>query len=201
MRKVHLFAEDFGHESFISALIKAVSHSMDECVEVESLSVRGGHGTVISEFKQYLRDLERGARKMPSFLVVATDANCQKYSQRERQIIEASEKFSHLVVPAVADPHIERWLLVDSPAFKQALGKGCQPPDQKCGHRRYKQLLIQAVREAGVTPLLGGMEHAEEIANNLDLTRAQHIDKSLGTFVKNLRSKFTEIKRTEHGQS
>jgi len=61
--------------------------------------------------------------------------------------------------------------------------------------------LIQAVREAGVTPLLGGMEHAEEIANNLDLTRAQHIDKSLGTFVKNLRSKFTEIKRTEHGQS
>jgi hypothetical protein len=55
----------------------------------------------------------------------------------------------------VPDPHIERWLLLDSQAFKEVLHRGCSAPDQKCDRDRYKLLLDEAVRAAEVEPLLG----------------------------------------------
>ncbi len=47
-------------------------------------------------------------------------------------------------------------------AFKAVLGRGSKAPDAKCEKQRYRQLLAQAVLEAGVQPLLGGVEYAED---------------------------------------
>jgi hypothetical protein len=128
---------------------------------------------------------------MPDLLVVATDANCQGFSDRKREIEKAAyrllETNPEKLLMAIPDPHIERWMLVDSRAFKAVLGRGCEAPDQKCQRERYKQMLLAAMRAAGIVPPLGGMEYAREIVQHLDLERAGRLDPSLGSTVAGLR--------------
>lgn len=94
------------------------------------------------------------------------------------------------VVVAVPDPHIERWLLLDGEAFKAALGRGCDAPDRKCDRDRYKQRLIEAVRDAGAIPILSGLEHAEDIVRRMDVERTTRADRSFKRFVEDLRATF-----------
>ena len=91
---------------------------------------------------------------------------------------------------AIPDPHIERWLLLDSAAFKAVLGRGCEVPQQKCERKRFKRLLLEAVRTAGVTPPLGGIEYTEKLVNAMDLRRLESADESLGRMLKDLRTVF-----------
>lgn len=95
---------------------------------------------------------------------------------------------------AVPDPHVERWLLLDGAAFKAVFGQGCKAPDRKCSRNRYKNLLIAAIRAAGSTPLLGGIEHAEDIIRAMDIDRAALADASLRNFVDSLRATFQRWK-------
>ena len=74
------------------------------------------------------------------------DANCQGYLKRRQELEPAVEYCGCKVVYAIPDPHIERWLLLDSAAFKAVLGRGCDAPKQKCERKRYKRLLLDAVR-------------------------------------------------------
>ncbi|MCW5968029.1 MAG: hypothetical protein KIT57_05915 [Blastocatellales bacterium] len=90
------------------------------------------------------------------------------------------------MICAVPDPHLERWLLIDSGAFKKVLGKGCQAPDQKCERDRYKKLLLNAICNAGRTPLIGGLEHTEDIVNAMDLANLKMVDDSFGKLLKAL---------------
>ena len=94
------------------------------------------------------------------------------------------------IVLAVPDPHIERWLLLDGAAFKAVFDRGCRAPDQKCNRDRYKQLLVDAIRSAGVTPSFGGIEFAEDIMRHLDIDRAARADDSFRCFIINLRAEF-----------
>ncbi len=94
------------------------------------------------------------------------------------------------MVLAIPDPHIERWLLLDGAAFKTVFGTGCNAPDLKCGRNHYKRQLIDAIQTAGFTPLLGGIEYAQEIVQNMDLDRIACLDKSFDRFVSDLRSAF-----------
>ncbi len=55
---------------------------------------------------------------MPDLFIVATDANCRGYTERKREIDLAIEKFKEITIYAIPDPHIERWLLLDSLAGK-----------------------------------------------------------------------------------
>jgi hypothetical protein len=93
-------------------------------------------------------------------------------------------------VYAIPDPHIERWLLLDAAAFKAVLGRGCEAPQQKCERRRYKRLLMEAVRSAGVTPLLGGIKYADSLVKMMDLRSVESADESLGRLLKDLRTVF-----------
>jgi hypothetical protein len=93
---------------------------------------------------------------------------------------------------AIPDPHIERWLLLDAKAFKNALGTGCKAPDKKCERDRYKRLLGDAVRKAGVSPIFNGMEHAEAIINEMDVQRIKHQDDSFGRFVQDMERMFSQ---------
>lgn len=188
MRKIVLFAEDYGHEAFIDTLTKRIAAEIGIEVRIDHRSVRGGHGRVITEYRSYLDDLRREKNQLPDLLIAATDANCKGYAERSREIEDASKEYQGFTVCAIPDPHIERWLLLDSAAFKSVVGKGCNTPDQKCSRGRYKKLLLEAMHNAGVNPPLGGMEYAEDIVNVMDLQRID--DKSLERFCKELQSKF-----------
>lgn len=186
MRRVVLFAEDYGHEEFIRSIVNRLAQQYGVEVNFVARSVRGGHGKMTHEFQRFLHDLKRDEDTLPDLLIVATDANCSRYKERKKIIDKASEGYEGFVVTAIPDPHIERWLLVDSSAFRTVLGRGCDAPDQKCDRDRYKDLLRKAMRNAGITPPLGGLEYTEDLVNAMDLEHAEQMDRSLGKFVKDL---------------
>lgn len=88
------------------------------------------------------------------------------------------------------DPHIERWLLLDGAAFREVFGRGCRAPDQECSRDRYRQQLTDAIHQAGVMPILGGIEYATDIVRHMDLDRAARADASLQRFLDHLRDIF-----------
>lgn len=188
MLEMVLFAEDTGHELFVRALVLRIARERGVHVSVKPRSVRGGRGKVVAELRQYLRDLKRGEQARPDVLVVATDANCVGYLRRRQEIDGVVSDFADIVsedcvVHAIPDPHVERWPLLDSAAFKAVLGKGCEAPDYKCERDRYKLQLREAVDKAGVEPILGGIEYMEDIVNHMDLRRAKEMDDSLGKLI------------------
>ena len=190
MRKIGLFVEDVGHETFLTALLTRLAKEQRIEINYQTFNVRGGHGKVVTELKQYLRDLEHGHIHSQDLLIIATDANCKGFQERKRELSSITKKTAIPISYAIPDPHIERWLLLDSAAFKKTLGFGCHAPDKKCEKDRYKHLLIEAVRKAGIIPLLSGMEHAEDIVNTMNLQKIAQIDAAFGDLLQNLRTQF-----------
>ena len=188
MHRVSLFVEDLAHRQVIGALVHRVASDIGIEVRMAWRSAVGGHPRVLQTFKQYLVDLGRQGPPAPSFIVVATDANCQGYQARSKEIGGAEASIE--IVRAIPDPHVERWLLLDGAAFKKVFGKGCRAPDQKCERDRYKQLLINAIHASGTMPSLGGLEFAEQLVANMDLDRAARADTSLRRFLDDLRRAF-----------
>ena len=188
MREVALFVEDHAHRQVIGALVRRLAGERDMGVRLDWRSAVRGHGKVVEEFDRYLRDLGRQGGRPPALVVVATDANCKGLNERAREfrVREAPAP----VVLAIPDPHVERWLLLDGAAFKAVFGQGCDAPDLKCSRDRYKQELIQAIRAAGVTPSLGGIEYAEDIVKAMDIDRAARSDRSFARFVDDVRAAF-----------
>jgi hypothetical protein len=52
--------------------------------------------------------------------------------------------------------------------------------------------VCQVVRAAGITPLIGGLEHARDIVQVMDRKRMMGADKSLGRFLQELQQVFKE---------
>ncbi len=180
MHSIVLFGEDYGHEAVIGALVKRLAAEAQTEVVITTRSVRGGHGRAIAEFVQYATDIAKGIEHLPDLIVVATDANCAGLNQRLSDMDAAvPEPLKPFVVCAIPDPHVERWLLLDSHAFKQVLGQGCETPAYKCERDRYKRLLRDNVSRAGVSPQLGGLEYAEDLVAAMDLRTAVRTDASL----------------------
>jgi RNase P protein component len=153
---------------------------------------------MIHELRQYLRDIHRSfAAGALDILIIARDANCKGVPERKRELEEEFQKWALPLLPiyAVPDPHIERWLLLDAQAFKHVLGKGCQAPDKKCERGRYKRLLGEAVREAGLSPIFHGMEHAEAIINEMDMQQVSRLERSFGQLVEDLTMVFNQWKQ------
>jgi hypothetical protein len=192
MRRIILFVEDFGHQEVITSLVTCVAHDQGVDVSIRPYSVRGGHGRAISDLAQFVRDVKASEESWPDLLVVAIDANCRGYRTCRREVESHLAEMPIKVVLAIPDPHIERWLLLDSSAFKSVWGRGCTAPDYKCDRSRYKGFLAQAVREAGLMPLIGGLEHARDIVQAMDRKRMIGADKSLGRFLQDLQQVFKE---------
>jgi hypothetical protein len=178
MHNIDLFVEDFGHEVVLKALVERVALQQGVSVTIRPKSVRGGHGKMMSELKQFVREIIASPYAMPDLLVVGRDANCKGFNVRRRELEVVTQPIADRVALAIPDPHIERWLLLDSSAFKQVLGTGCNAPGQKCERDRYKLLLQEAVRNADLTPLLGGMEHSEALINHMDLEYVSRVEPS-----------------------
>ena len=170
MRSICLFVEDYGHREFLVPLIQRLADENNTTIQIRVHSATGGFGRVGREFDVYVReDLLKFKESLPDLIVVAEDANCTGFLERRKGLQQTAEPIKERVVFAVPDPHIERWMLIDPSAFRAVLGTSCELPDQKCDRGCYKRLLAQAVKDAGVAPTLGGMEHAEEIVRSLDL--------------------------------
>lgn len=197
MRSINLFVEDRAHELFLDALIQRFAEKHYVTVTVEFLSAKGGHGAVINELKSYISDFRDEHEKLPDLLIVGIDGNCKGFQGRKREIDSITKDLSNYVICAVPDPHIERWLLLDSAAFKKVLGKGCAAPSQKCERDLYKKLLKEAVKNAGVEPSLGGVEYTDQIVNAMNLEYLEHLGDSLSRFLKELRQKFQEWEREQ----
>jgi hypothetical protein len=192
MRSIAVFVEDFAREQVLNVLIRRVAQEADQPINLTWGNTRNGHGAVVRELRQFMRDLQRGKGSFPDLIVVATDGNCMGFTGRRKEITDRTDRVSARIICAIPDSHIERWLMIDSAAFKAVFGVGCDAPDQKCDRNRYKQLLVQAIRKSGVFPSLGGIEYAEAIASELDLDRAALTDPSLARFIGDLRNVFKE---------
>ncbi|WP_373025845.1 DUF4276 family protein [Thioalkalivibrio sp.] len=192
MRRIALFVEDYAHQQFLGALIQRLAEESGVPIQLDWRNARRGHGAVVKEFKQYLRDVQMQGDEQPDLIVAATDANCKGLRDRTTALRGVTPQADLNIVFAVPDPHIERWLLVDSGAFKKVFGRGCNAPDQKCERARYKKMLIDAIRESGITPSLGGIEYAEDIVKEMDLGQAARNDASLQRLLEDLNAVFRE---------
>ena len=198
MRNINLFVEDVAHEDFLTALIHRLADDYNFTVSIRASSVRGGHGTVITELKQYLRDLQHNKEDLPDLIIVGTDSNCKGLSERETEINQVTSDLGDLVISMVPEPHIERWLLLDSAAFKTVFGKGCPVPDQKCERGRYKGLLLNAIYEATMVPPLDGIERIEELVCAINFQRVEQSDRSIRKFLTALQRQFRIWQQTEN---
>jgi hypothetical protein len=200
MRKINCFVEDTGHQAFLQALVRRLSRQHRISIELKFENARGGHGTAISELKQYIRDLQRGRQGLPDMLIVATDGNCKGFIERKQEIEKATKSYTHLLICAVPDPHVERWLLLDSAAFKKVLGVGCKAPTYKCERDLYKRLLENAVIDAGKEPFIGGIEYAEALVDAMNLDRLERSEPSLGHLLRDLRQQFQAWQQEQQAQ-
>ena len=185
MRNVALFVEDFAHQQVIGAILERLANEYSLKLDLLWRSAVRGFGRVVNEFERYVHDLETQVETTPDLIIVATDANCKGLQQRSRELRQENSRAP--IIQAIPDPHIERWLLLDGAAFKAVFGKGCDAPDLKCDRNRYKQLLTEAIREAGINPSLGGIEFADDIVKDIDFKRASQSDDSFRKFIENIR--------------
>ena len=59
MRNINLFVEDVAHEDFLDGTAsKDWLMTYNIKINIKPSSVRGGHGKVITELRQYMRDLQ-----------------------------------------------------------------------------------------------------------------------------------------------
>lgn len=193
MREIALFVEDFAHQKVIGALVQRLAD--ESCIDVQFnwRSAVRGHGRVVRELRDYLRDLRGQGSPLPDLIIVATDANCRGLNERVREMDQTTTPAPMIL--AIPDPHIERWLLLDSAAFKTAVGRGCDAPDRKCDRDLYKRRLAAAIRAAGIMPSLGGIEFAEDIVQSMDINRAKRADRSFQRFVDPLVNVFQQWQR------
>ena len=188
MYEIALFVEDNAHRQVIGALVQRVADQHGITVELRWRNAVRGYGRVVQELANFLRDMRRQGAPWPDLIVAATDANCQGFNARIASI--GNLNFPAPLIVAVPDPHIERWLLLDGAAFREVFGRGCRAPDQKCSRDRYRQKLADAIHQAGVEPILGGIEYAADIVRHMDLDRAARADTSLQRFLDHLSAIF-----------
>lgn len=187
MRKIVLFCEDSGHDNFLTSFV-SYFFSGDN-VQIASLSAKHGKGKALSELEKYLKQVNKNLVPQPDAIIAAIDANCRGYNEKKREIDEKvpqEVKASIPIILAIPDPHVERWLLIDSHAFKKVFGAGCDTPRDKCEKNLYKKLLKDAIKRAGGETLLGGMEYSQDIVKNMDLKRTVNLDASLKKFAEEL---------------
>lgn len=180
MIQVGLFGEDDAHRLLLRPLIERIASEESVPVEVHTRNATGGIPRVLGELSRYARDLETGVEGFLQVLVVAIDANCVGRNARTASIVDkVGDLYPGVLVPAVPDPHIEKWYLADPQAVPRVLGERgtAVVPSMKCERSRYKTALVDAFSKYNVTPPLGGIEYGEDIVREMDFgVAARHDD-------------------------
>jgi len=197
MPRIRAFVEDEAHRRVIEAVGRRMSSQMDVPIEL-LFNVCGGSGAVLSTCKRYARAILSDKATDDDGLLVAIDANCKGYNEKKREIEVALEWEGARpsdVVYAIPDPHIERWLLLDAGAVGRALSHPVtlRKPPKKCERNFYKNQPFHVVESARLQPLFGGLEHAEAIVAEYDLTRPMP-DPAFHRFLDELRTLLNKIR-------
>ncbi|MBI2833273.1 MAG: hypothetical protein HYX76_02470 [Acidobacteria bacterium] len=193
---VDVFVEDHAHEAFLVPMLERIAREENLVASPRVRSARGGHSRAIAELKLYQQVVERGTPglALPDLLLAGIDGNCSTFAKAKKTIQGATHApFSHRLVVASPDPHVERWYLADPDSFRAVVGRGPSIGRKKCERDYYKNVLAKAVRQAGHPVMLGGTEFARELVDNMDLYRAGKNDRSLKAFVDDLRSTLRTI--------
>lgn len=188
-RIVQLFAEDTGHERFLTALIQRLARDQQTRVRVSIGSARGGHGRALTELRIFRRAITIDPRMGTDILVIAIDANCRGWAAKRKEVGAEidHDRFTRVVI-ACPDPHIERWYMADPAALKKALDVSVSLRQRKCERDVYKRDFIEALRAAEHPITLDGAEFASEIVDSMDLFRAGKNDASLKSCIDDLRA-------------
>src|SRR5262249_7345551 len=93
MREIMLFVEDYARQQIVGALLQRLARDHDIEVELIRRSARRGHGRVVQQFEEFLRDLRRQNGRLPDMIIVASDANCKGLTERMKE-------FEHPDAPA-----------------------------------------------------------------------------------------------------
>jgi hypothetical protein len=193
--RVLYFLEDRAQENFIKSLVQRVAGDVGipgKRLTHDIRSARGG-SKIINELKKFVRNYLKYDMSGFNLVILAVDGNCKGYRERKRELEEFTNEVPGItdrVVFAVPDPHIERWYMLDQKAFKNAVGIDKSPdlPAYKCQRDYYKRLIYQVLHDARVNTLLGGVEYAERIVENIeDLELLGQRDPSFKFFVQELK--------------
>lgn len=68
MREVALFVEDYAHRQVIGALVERVAGDSSIEVRLDWRNAVGGHGKVVSELEDYMRNLLSQGAPFPTWL-------------------------------------------------------------------------------------------------------------------------------------
>jgi len=169
---IDLFAEDNGHAIVITAILK----KMLPACEIQSTGINRKLRILKASLQQVACDL----------LVLVKDANKVGMIKRKKELLElVPDRLQSNVVLCTPEPYIERWLLLDSKAFKAVYGRGCDAPAIDKEGSYYKDALKKAIAAAGV---LGssGFDRAADIINAMDFDTIQ--DDSFQTFITELKT-------------
>ena len=193
---VGIFAEDQAHKRLLLPLIQRLAREEKVTVRPHVYLATGGHSRAMDEFRLHQRLLERAHNgdRVQDFLVVGIDGNCAAWTKARQCILEETRApFSERVVAACPDPHVEHWYLVDSVAFGVVVGREPRMSRKKCARDYYKSILANTVRRAGHLSPLGGIEFAEELAEEMDFFRAGKKSPSLKAFLDDCRAKIRQF--------
>ena len=131
-------------------------------------------------------------------VIVVHDTDCagvDTIESRYKQLVQEAGYTGAYVVGA-PEPHIECWYLADPLALQRVLHGHAQAPvpDSRCGRNRFKRVLAQTVRQAGIEPAEGGIEYGALVIEEMDIYRACSNVPSLARFVAHLRRAFRHIR-------
>lgn len=191
MREISIFCEDSGHEKVIKGLLQKILPYPDFNLRI--LSARNGKGRALTELEKYLVQIQKRIIPAPAAVVAAIDANCKGYNGKKKEIDERIPKGFPDHIPfihAIPDPHVERWVLNDSAAFKAVFGKGCAAPDQKCEKDRYKSILNRSIIDSGGEITINWTEHAEALIEHMDVDQLCRVDESVKKFIEECHAAF-----------
>ncbi len=196
---VEFFLEDAAHRELIVPLAERIAREeLTVRIHCRVANARGGHGRALKSYRDYqiLRSRKIAYSGEASLLVVGIDGNCSSFSAARNKIRQATDdSFSHMLVVACPDPHIERWYLADPRSFTDVVGIEPRLGPNKCRRDHYKNLLATAIQQAGYLTPLGGIEFGRELADAMDLFRAAKNDSSLKAFLSDLREAFRQMNR------
>jgi hypothetical protein len=190
--RVVFFLEDAAQENLIPELFRrliAEQGLKSQDFQLDVLYARGG--AALRALRDFVRDSKRLKHLDADLLVVGSDANCKGYTARRDWIVKQAAKSNYSdVVPAIPDPHIERWYLLDMTALAAAADVALTgaAPAYKCDKDHYKKLLRDAFRDSGIEPPLGGSEFGPSLALKMDLYAAGKQDHGLAAFVDGVRA-------------
>lgn len=197
--EIGYFLEDVAQENFLIAFVNRIAEELEVPNSLVHVvwNKAGGRGKVLEQLKRFLRDVQSGYLRPVHILVIAIDGNCSPYQGKKNEIdhVVETSQYQGLCVHVIPDPHIERWYLLDPPAFREATDTTSDPavPSYKCERHRYKEALRSSFQSSGIRPPFGGTEYGAEIAKRMNLHYAGRQDPSLRHFIDELKEAFSRL--------